>query len=155
MRRASAQDAGRIRQGAEAHANGRKFRETVRKFVIVGCVAALMAPAVAAERNELIVQIVRPEWLPLPTVTVRVTNVKSCASGAAPVFPMTIRTTDKSGMATFEIAGTGRYRIEVPAGGGWSRVVKCVQLEAFDSDFPTAYVQLQVKLIAPMVTVRD
>lgn len=127
----------------------------MRKFVIVACVAALIAPAIAAERNELIVQIVRPEWLPLPGVPVRVINVKSCARGAAPVFPMTSRTTDKSGTATFEIAGTGHYRIEVPGEGGWSRVVKCVHLESFDGDFPTAYVQLQVKFTGPMATVKN
>src|SRR5437879_6345564 len=123
-------------------------------IVIVGCLTTMMAPAIAAERNELIVQIVRPEWLPLPGVPVRVTNVKSCARGAGPVFPMSIRTTDKSGKATFEIAGTGYYRIEVPGEGGWSRVVKCVRLGSFDSGFSTAHVQLQVKFTGPMVTVK-
>jgi hypothetical protein len=120
---------------------------------VVGCLCCV-ASVVAAETSHLAVQVVLPDWLPNPTVPVHVTNVKSCAAHAEPVFPKTTKTTDLSGMATFDVPGTGFYRIEVPKQGGWTGVVKCIRLSRSES-FPTAYVQVQVKFAGPFVSVRD
>jgi hypothetical protein len=125
----------------------------VRALVAFGCLVAWTA-AVAAQRNELIVQVVRPEFVPMAGVSISVTDVKSCVRGAAAIDPTVTRTADKSGMAKFENIGPGYFRIEVPKAGGWSQAIRCVRLGAFDSDFPTAYVQLQVKFIAPTTTVK-
>jgi len=90
----------------------------VRASLILLCLFGWVASLVAAETSHLAVQVVLPDWLPNPTVSVHVTNVKSCAARAEPVFPKATKTTDLSGTATFDVPGTGYYRIEVPKQGG-------------------------------------
>jgi hypothetical protein len=111
--------------------------------------------AFSASQNTLTVQVVGPDWLPIPTTDVRVTNVEDCSAQAAAVFPTVSRTTDRSGRVSFEIAGTGRYRIEVPRQDGITGTSRCVRLANFNSDCSVAYVQIQLRLAGPTVTVKD
>ena len=111
---------------------------------------------VAAQAGTLSVQLIEPGYLPVPTVSIKVTQVTSCRPSTAAPAPSAGETkmTDKTGTATFEVRGKGFYLIEVPSQDGYSGERRCIELSDFARFFPTAYVQIPLKPAGTGVTVR-
>src|SRR5262245_34425208 len=109
--------------------------------------------SVAAEEPRLRVQLVEPGWLPVPTVDVQITPVSSCSPSARTTGPTLTALTDRSGYASFQSLDQAFYRIQAREQGGFASSQRCVRLGPKSDNFPTAYVQLQLKLAGPFTTV--
>jgi hypothetical protein len=111
------------------------------------------AVPLSADEPRLKVQLVEPGWLPVPTHNVQITPVSSCSRSARTTGPSLTALTDRSGYASFQSLDQAYYRIQVSDEGGFASSQRCVRLSPKSDDFPTAYVQLQLKLAGPFTTV--
>jgi hypothetical protein len=94
----------------------------------------------------LVVQAVDPGWLPLPGVEVRIAprggkNVESVAH------------TSMDGYATFWLDSDVEYTIEVGSVGFKTKRMKSIRFPKVSEPSPTAYIQFQLELSGPFVTV--
>jgi hypothetical protein len=97
----------------------------------------------------LIVQVVDPNWLPLPGASVTVT-VKPVSGKQESKLAYTA----DDGYAKFWIRGDGNYTIDANYGGFKTKRLKNVNLGDNSSVSPTAYVQLRLTTgVGPPITV--
>jgi len=94
----------------------------------------------------LVVQLVDPVWLAIPNaeVTVRTSSGKN---------ESTVVRTDEHGYAKFWLAGDQDYTIDAKEPGFKTKRLKRMHLFTPTATSPTAYVQLQLKLAGPFITV--
>lgn len=102
-------------------------------------------PARASPSPSLIVQAVDPVWLPLPGVEV---TIAPAAGGAK-----TVVSTSKNGYAQFRLAPEQFYTIELTHPGFKKKTMKRFRAVRGSDSFPTAYVQLQLQVSGPFITV--
>ena len=106
----------------------------------------LMSPQTAlsvAEPPSLIVQIVDPTWLPVPSADVRVIRTGKKAESK-------FAQTEYDGNAKFWIQGDADYTIEANYPGFKTKRLKHVYLAKNSSAFPTAYIQIRLQLDRPI-----
>ena len=94
----------------------------------------------------LIVQVVDPNWIPVPGAEVMVKPLSVKAES-------NVRHTDKDGNAAFWVQGDADYAIEAKLQGFKIKRLRHVHLTRPSAPFPTAYMQFQLKLSGPSVTV--
>jgi hypothetical protein len=114
---------------------------------------ASVVPA-SAQAGSLSVQLVERGYLPVPTTAIQLVPVANCSASARRTGPGVVKTTDKTGYATFPVPGKGHYRFEVTKHGGFAAKRMCIELFDFDPTFPTAYVQLRLAFSGAPVVVR-
>jgi hypothetical protein len=94
----------------------------------------------------LVVQLVDPTWDPLPGIEVRVKPLSGKAKSS-------VGHTDRDGYAKFCIEGDQDYEIEAKSPGFKTKRLKRMHLFRPTATSPTAYIQLQLKLAGPFITV--
>jgi len=115
-------------------------------FVMLLFFASNQTLPTVTESPPLIVQVVDPNWLPIPgaEVTVKPSTGKTGSQ---------IGHTKKDGSAEFWIQGDADYAIEVKQRGFKTNQLKHVHLTKPSGPFPTAYIQFQMKLSGTSITV--
>ena len=110
----------------------------------------LMLPQAAAPSTtsppSLVVQVVDPDFDPLPGVPV---SVKPLSPKAKSI----VEYTDKDGYAKFSIVGDQDHAIEAKHPNFKTQRLKRIHLFKPTATSPTAYVQLQLRLAGPFTTV--
>jgi len=94
----------------------------------------------------LVVQVVDALWLPIPGARV---TVVAASSKAAP----TASTTGREGYAEFWLSSVADYSVEAAVAGFKARRIKGVRIAQQSDSSSTAYVQIQLAVAGPLVTV--
>jgi hypothetical protein len=106
------------------------------------------APPGQTQSPSLIVQVVDPDWLPIPGAEVTLKPLLADAQ-----LKSNRTRTDKEGYSKFLVPGDADYAIEVELYGFKREHLKCVHLlKSSDPPVP-AYVQLKLRLSGPGTTV--
>lgn len=98
------------------------------------------------EPPSLVVQVVDPNWLPVPGAEVMVKHLSSKAESE-------VGHTNKDGNAEFRVQRETDYAIEAKCQGFEAKQLKQIHLTKPSAAFPTAYVQFQLKPSGPSITV--
>jgi hypothetical protein len=94
----------------------------------------------------LVVQVVDPTWDPLPGIEVTVKPISGKVKSS-------VGHTDKDGYAKFCIEGDQDYEIDAKWPGFKTKRLKRMHLFKPTATSPTAYIQLQLKLAGPFITI--
>lgn len=94
----------------------------------------------------LVVQAVDPGWLPLPGMEVSVALKEGKGT-------KNVAQTNRDGYAEFWLAREAEYGVEVRAQGFKSKRLKSLRIGKASDPSPTAYVQFQLELAGPFVTI--
>jgi hypothetical protein len=95
----------------------------------------------------LVIQVVDPAWSPVPGAEVTLKPlVENAHSKSNRVLA------DEDGYARFSIPGDADYAIEVKYDGDKNGRLRRVHLFKTSSAFPTAYVQVQLRVSGPKIT---
>lgn len=92
------------------------------------------------------VQVVDPNWLPIPGAEVTVKPLSG--SGESKVGH-----TNKDGNVEFWVRGDADYAIDAKGQGFKRKQLKRVHLTKPSAAFPTVYIQFQLKVTGPSITV--
>ena len=115
-------------------------------FVMLLFFASHQALPTVTEPPSIMVQVVDPNWLPIPGAEVTVKPLSIEAESK-------VGHTNKDGNVEFWVHGDADYAIEVKRQGFKTKQLKHVHLTKPSATFPTAYVQFQLKLTGPSTTV--
>lgn len=98
------------------------------------------------EPPSLVVQAVDPLWLPLPGMEVTISPHEGRSASKA-------ARTDRNGYAEFWLAREAEYSVEVKSPGFKTKWMKSLRITGRSEASPTAYVQFQLELAGPFVTI--
>ena len=115
-------------------------------FVMLLFFVSHQALPTVTEPPSLIVQVVDPNWLPIPGAEVTVKPLSGKAESK-------VGHTNNDGSAEFWVQGDADYAIEAKRGGFKTKQLKHLHLTKSSAPFPTAYIQFQLKLSGPSITV--
>jgi hypothetical protein len=115
-------------------------------FVVLLFFASHQALPTVTEPPSLIVQVVDPNWLPVPGAEVMVKPLSGKAESK-------VGHTNKDGNAEFWVQGDADYAIEAKRQGFKTKLLKHVHLTKPSTTFPTAYMQFQLTPSGPSITV--